>query len=31
MRTVPVLTGTEAAQLITDSAVITISSSTGLG
>lgn len=31
MRTVPVLTGAEAAQLITDSAVITISSSSGLG
>ena len=31
MRTVPVLTGTEAAQLIADSAVITVSSSSGLG
>jgi propionate CoA-transferase len=31
MRNVPVLTGAEAAQLITDSAVITISSSSGLG
>jgi propionate CoA-transferase len=31
MRTVPVLTGAEAAQLITGSAVITISSSSGLG
>jgi len=31
MRTVPVLTGAEAAQLITDSAVITVSSSSGLG
>ena len=31
MRTVPVLTGSEAAQLIADSAVITISSSSGLG
>ena len=31
MRTVPVLTGAEAAQLIADSAVITISSSSGLG
>ena len=31
MRTVPVLTGTEAAQLIADSAVISISSSSGLG
>jgi propionate CoA-transferase len=31
MRTVPVLTGAEAARLIGDSAVITISSSSGLG
>jgi propionate CoA-transferase len=31
MRAVPVLTGAEAAQLITGSAVITISSSSGLG
>ena len=31
MRSVPVLTGPEAAQLISDSAVITISSSSGLG
>ena len=31
MRTVPVLTGAEAATLISDSAVITISSSSGLG
>jgi hypothetical protein len=31
MRTVPVLTGAEAAQLIADSAVITVSSSSGLG
>jgi propionate CoA-transferase len=31
MRNVPVLTGAEAARLITDSAVITISSSSGLG
>src|SRR5215208_6226516 len=30
MRTVPVLTGAEAAQLIADSAVITVSSSSGL-
>jgi propionate CoA-transferase len=31
MRTVPVLTGAEAAKLITDSAVISVSSSSGLG
>ena len=31
MRNVPTLTGAEAAQLITDSAVMTISSSSGLG
>jgi acyl CoA:acetate/3-ketoacid CoA transferase len=31
MRTVPVLTGAEGAQLIADSAVITVSSSSGLG
>jgi acyl CoA:acetate/3-ketoacid CoA transferase len=31
MRTVPVLTGAEAARLITDSAVLTVSSSSGLG
>ena len=31
MRSVPVLTGSEAAQLIPDSAVVTVSSSSGLG
>jgi propionate CoA-transferase len=31
MRSVPVLTGAEAAQLIADSAVVTVSSSSGLG
>jgi propionate CoA-transferase len=31
MRSVPVLTGVEAAQLIADSAVVTVSSSSGLG
>jgi enoyl-CoA hydratase len=31
MRTIPVLSGAEAAQLISDSAVITVSSSSGLG
>ena len=31
MRTVPVLTGAEAARLIGDSDVITVSSSSGLG
>src|ERR671914_2605196 len=31
MRTVPVLTGAEAARLIADSDVITVSSSSGLG